>query len=122
MVSCGWLAAQDCTGLVHVAEAAHSCTCAEISTGWPQTRASEEIGLLHDPQELLLIHFAVAITIGLVDHLLQLLVSHALAELLRHPLQILKGDLASLVVVEEPEGLEDLVFGVAVQDLVRHHL
>merc|ERR1740123_1370776 len=83
---------------------------------------SEEVRLLHDPQELLLVHLAVSVTVGLVDHFLELLVGHPLAELLGDPLQVLEGDLACLVVVEEAEGLEDLVLWVAVQDLVRHHL
>merc|ERR1719321_220667 len=83
---------------------------------------SEEVRLLHDAQELLLVHLPVSVAVSLVDHLLQLLVRHPLPELLRHPLQVLEGDLPGLVVVEEPEGLQDLVLRVAVQDLVRHHL
>merc|ERR1719330_363821 len=83
---------------------------------------SEEVGLLHDPQELLLVPLAISVSVGLVDHLLKLLVGHPLPELLGDPLQVLEGDLAGLVVVEEPEGLEDLVLRVAVQDLVCHHL
>merc|ERR1711977_811371 len=76
-------------------------------------RSSEEVGLLHYPQELLLVYLAVAVTICLVDHLL---------ELLRHALQVLEGDLSCLVVIEEPECLQDLVLRIPVQDLVRHHL
>merc|ERR1719171_1379200 len=79
---------------------------------------SEEVGLLHDAQELLLVDLAVAVAIRLVDHLLELLVRHSLAELLRDPLQVLEGDLPGLVVVEEPEGLQNLVLRIAVQDLV----
>merc|ERR1719393_235494 len=44
--------------------------------------SSEEIGLLHDPQEFLLIHLPIAITVCLINHLLKLLVRHALAKLL----------------------------------------
>merc|ERR1711972_211044 len=84
--------------------------------------ALEEVGLLHDPQELLLVHLTISVAVGLVDHLLQLLIGHALAELLGDTLQILEGDLAGLVVIKKAEGLQDLVLGVAVQDLVRHHL
>merc|ERR1719450_1212939 len=76
-------------------------------------RSSEEVGLLHDPQELLLVDFAVTVTICLVNHLLELLIRHPLPKLLRHALQVLEGDLPCLVVVEEPECL---------QDLVLHHL
>merc|ERR1719337_288546 len=83
---------------------------------------SEEIGLLHDAEELLLIDLAIAIAISFVDHLLKLLISHSLSKLLRHALQVLERDLACLIVIKQPEGLEDLILGVAVQDLVRHHL
>merc|ERR1719384_1175720 len=60
---------------------------------------SEEIGLLHDSQELLFVHLAITVAVGFVDHLLELLICHPLAELLRPSLQILEGDLASLVIV-----------------------
>merc|ERR1719337_261328 len=83
---------------------------------------SEEIGLLHDAEELLLIDLAIAIAISFVDHLLKLLISHSLSELLGHALQVLERDLAGLIVIKQPEGLEDLILGVAIQDLVRHHL
>merc|ERR1719215_919136 len=72
-------------------------------------RASEEVCLLHDPQELLLVHLPVAVAVRLVDHLLELLIRHALAQLLGDALQVLEGDLAGLVVVEQAEGLQDLV-------------
>lgn len=36
---------------------------------------------------------------------LQLLICHVLAELLRHTLEVLEGDLASLIVIEELERL-----------------
>merc|ERR1719164_162536 len=85
-------------------------------------RSSEEVGLLHDPQELLLVDLAVTVAICLVNHFLELLIRHSLPELLSHALQILEGDLSCLVIIEEPECLQDFVFGVPVQDLVRHHL
>merc|ERR1719387_1172954 len=85
-------------------------------------RSSEEVGLLHDPQEFFLVDLAVTVTICLVDHLLELLIRHPLPKLLSHALQVLEGDLPRLVVVEEPECLQDLVLRVPVQDLVRHHL
>ena len=49
-----------------------------------------EGGLLHDAKELLLVDFVVAITISLVNHFLQLLVSHGLSELLCDALQVLE--------------------------------
>ena len=54
----------------------------------------EERGLLHDTEELLLAHLTVAVAVSLVDHLLELLVRHVLAELFRHALEVLEGDLA----------------------------
>merc|ERR1719428_1707607 len=81
----------------------------------------EEVGLLHDAKELLLVHFAITVAVRLVDHLLELLVRHPLAELLGHPLQVLEAALAGLVIIEQAEGLKDLVLRVAVQDLLRHH-
>merc|ERR1712124_113455 len=75
----------------------------------PRKRSSsEEVGLLHDPQELFFIDLAVAVAICLVDHLLELLIRHPLPKLLRHALQVLEGDLSCLVVIEEPECLQDL--------------
>lgn len=43
---------------------------------------------------------------------LQLLVRQGLAQLLRHPLQVLEGDLPRAVVVKQPERLQDFFFGV----------
>merc|ERR1719456_1925509 len=83
---------------------------------------SEQVGLLHDTQELLLVHLTVTVAVRLIDHFLELFIGHALAKLLRDPLEILKRDLTSLVIVKETERLEDLVLWVPVQDLMGHHL
>merc|ERR1712176_1076972 len=53
-------------------------------------RRSEEVSLLHDAQELFFVHLAISIAVCLVDHLLELLIGHALAELLGNPLQVLE--------------------------------
>merc|ERR1719375_1964512 len=84
--------------------------------------SSEQVRLLHDPKELLLVHFSISIAVSFVDHLLKLLVGHALAKLLCHALQILEGDLSRLVIVKQTECLQDLILRVAIQDLVGHHL
>merc|ERR1719161_3211754 len=81
----------------------------------------EQVRLLHDSQELFLVNLAVTITVRFVDHLLQLLVRHPLPKLLRDALEVLERDLSGLVVIEEPERLEDLVLRVTVKDLLRHH-
>merc|ERR1740115_564613 len=81
----------------------------------------EEGRLLHDAEELFLVHLAITVTISLIDHFLQLLVSHALTELLRDTLQVFERDLACLIIIEETEGFQDFVFGITIQDLVCHH-
>jgi hypothetical protein len=43
---------------------------------------SEEVGLTHDAHELILADLTITIAIGLLDHLLDLIVSHVFAELL----------------------------------------
>merc|ERR1712127_131759 len=96
-------------------------TCTTLTTS-QRKRSSEEVGLLHDPQELLLVDLAVAVTVRLVNHFLELLIRHPLPKLLRHALEVLEGDLPCLVVIEEAECLQDLVLRVPIQDLVRHHL
>merc|ERR1712196_757096 len=60
----------------------------------PKRRCSEEVCLLHNAEELLLIHLTVSITICLVNHFLQFLIGHPLAQLLGHALQVLERDLA----------------------------
>ena len=49
---------------------------------------------LHDTQELVLGNLSVAVSVRLVDHLLQLLVRHVLTQLLRHSLQVAERYLA----------------------------
>merc|ERR1719450_1904934 len=80
----------------------------------PQVHSLRESTALHDAEELLLIHLTITITVGLINHLLELLIGHVLAEFLSHTLEVLEGDLASLIVVEETEHLDDLLAGVAV--------
>merc|ERR1712084_203140 len=83
-----------------------------------QQANSEEICLLHDAQELFLVHFPIAIPISFINHLLQFLVCHAFTKLLRDALEILKRDLPSFVIVKQTESLQDLVLRVAIEDLV----
>merc|ERR1719231_266453 len=81
----------------------------------------EQVRLLHDAEELLFVHLAVTIAIRFVDHLLKLLVRHPLPKLLRDALEVLERDFPGLVIIEEPESLEDLVLRVTVENLLRHH-
>merc|ERR1712137_1041508 len=87
-----------------------------------QDKRLEEVRLFHDAQELLFIDLAVTIAVGLVNHLLKLLICHPLTGLLRNAFQILERNFASLVIVEKAESFQDFVLGIAVQNLVRHHL
>merc|ERR1719387_3219149 len=73
---------------------------------------SEKVGLLHDAQKLLLIDLAIAIAVCLIDHLLELLVCHSLAEFLRNSLQILERDLPGLVVIVRDHLLDLLLLGL----------
>merc|ERR1711918_2934 len=82
---------------------------------------SWEATTLHDAEELLLVHLAITVAVGLVNHLLELLVGHVLAELLGHTLEVLERDLAGLIVVEEAEHLDNLLARVAVAHARGHH-
>jgi hypothetical protein len=69
---------------------------------------SEQVGLLHNSDELLLGDLAVAISVGFIDHLLQLIVSHGLAKLPGYSFEVSQGNLSCVVIVEQAEGLENL--------------
>ena len=83
---------------------------------------SKEIGLLHDPNELLLVDLPVAVAVCLVDHLLQLFISHRLSQLTGHSLQILQRNFGAGVVIEKPERLKNLFPWVSLRDLASHQL
>merc|ERR1719310_1656638 len=61
--------------------------------------------LLHDAVELVKVDLTIAITVGLVDHVLELLVIDVLTELLSHAGEVAEGDLVGVVVIEELEHL-----------------
>lgn len=48
---------------------------------------------------------------------LQFFVSHVFPELFGHPLQVFEADLASLIIIKQPEGLQNLFL----QDRSQHH-
>ena len=50
--------------------------------------SSEEVGLAHDTHELLLRDLTVSISVSLLDHLIDLIISHVLTKLLGNTLQI----------------------------------
>merc|ERR1719407_327857 len=78
--------------------------------------------LLHDAVELIDVDLAIAITVGLVDHVLELLIVDVLTELLSNTGEVAEGDLVGVVVVEELEHLLDILAGVLLAHLGGHHL
>merc|ERR1712147_293275 len=78
--------------------------------------------LLHDAVELIDVDLAIAITVGLVDHVLELLIVDVLTELLSNAGKVAEGDLVGVVVVEELEHLLDVLAGVLLAHLASHHL
>jgi len=83
---------------------------------------SEQVGLSHNSIELFLADLTVSVAVSLVDHLLNLVVGHILAEFFGDALEILKGDLVCVVVVEQAESLRHLLLGVSFSHLGGHHV
>jgi hypothetical protein len=81
---------------------------------------SKEVGLLHYSDELLLVDFAVTVSIGFIDHLLELLVGHGFAQLASNALEVSQGDLSCAIVVEESESFEDFFPGVSLGNFSSH--
>ena len=59
------------------------------------------VGLVDHALELANVGLAIAITVGLVDHVLELLLIDVLAELLSHADEVAEGDLVGVVVIEQ---------------------
>merc|ERR1711988_369686 len=77
--------------------------------------------LLHDAIELVHIDSTIAITVGLVDHVLELLIVDCLTKLLSHTGEVLEGDLGAVVVIEQLKDLLDVLTGVLLAHLGSHH-
>merc|ERR1712147_391294 len=78
--------------------------------------------LLHDAVELIDVDLAIAITVGLVDHVLELLIVDVLTELLSNTGKVAEGDLVGVVVVEQLEHLLDVLTSVLLAHLGGHHV
>mmetsp|Transcript_10041 Transcript_10041/g.30000 ORF Transcript_10041/g.30000 Transcript_10041/m.30000 type:complete len:218 (+) Transcript_10041:203-856(+) len=78
--------------------------------------------LPHHAVELVWIDEAVAIAVGLFNHLLQLFVCKALPQLLSYALQVPERDLSGLVLVEKRKDLVDLGPRVLVRHPPPHHV
>merc|ERR1712072_809381 len=93
--------------------------CLEVVVGG---EVLEEVALLlHDAVELVDVDLAIAVTVGLVDHVLELLIIDGLTELLSHASEVAEGDLVGVVVIEELEHLLDVLAGVLLAHLGGHH-
>merc|ERR1712096_408671 len=96
-----------------------SCDCLEVVVG---RKVLQEVTLLlHDAVELVDVDLTIAITVGLVDHVLELLVVDVLTELLSDTGKVAEGDLVGVVVIEELEHLLDILAGVLLAHLAGHH-
>merc|ERR1711933_205439 len=78
-------------------------------TSIQRTSSLEEIGLLHDAKKLFFVDLPITISVCFIDHLLQFLIGHALAQLLCDALEVLERDFASLVIIKQAESFENLI-------------
>merc|ERR1712179_363527 len=63
-----------------------------------------------------------SVTVGLVDHVLELLIIDVLTELLSNTGEVAEGDLVGVVVIKQLEHLLDVLAGVLLTHLGSHHL
>merc|ERR1712054_368798 len=78
--------------------------------------------LLHDAVEFVNVDLTITITVGLVDHVLELLIVDVLTQLLSDTGKVAEGDLVGVVIIEELEDLLDVLAGVLLAHLAGHHL
>lgn len=83
-----------------------------IQSEWTENTLVQT-GLLHDTEELVFVDLTITIAIGLFNHLHQFFVGHVLSNLLGHTTKVAEGNLASLIIIEETEGLEDFLTRIA---------
>lgn len=76
----------------------------------------------HDIVELLLRNLSILVLVGLLDHFLQFVLVDVLAQLLHDGFQILDGDVARLVQVEEVKHLLQVFPSVLVGDPLCHQV
>ena len=84
----------------------------------------KEVALLHDAVELVDVDLTmvITVTVGLVDHVLELLVIDVLTELLSNTGEVAEGDLVGVVIVKQLEHLLDVLASVLLTHLASHHL
>merc|ERR1719181_1347302 len=101
------------------------CTTARRATplsARESTRMRKDVRLLghHDLDELLVVDLAVTVNVRLADHLVDLLVGELLAEVGHDVAKLSRRDEAVAVLVEDAEGLLELLLGVRVLHLAGH--
>jgi hypothetical protein len=69
-----------------------------------------------------LVNFVVPVEVCFLDHLLQFLIGHLFSNFLCDTTKILQRDLAGFVVVEQTEGLQDLLARITLAHFRSHHL
>ena len=89
---------------------------------WMTYCGSEHVGLLHDSHELLLTDLTITVSVGFVNHLLDFIIGHILSKFFGNTFEVLEGDFASLIIVEESEGFQHLLAGVALSHFLGHHV
>ena len=89
---------------------------------WAATNSSGKGLLGHDIVEVVHANSAIAVRVSPVNHLLQLLISHCLAELLGHSPEISQRDAARGVIIKEPEHFCYVLSSVLVAHSRRHHI
>ena len=75
----------------------------------------------HHLDKLLVVDLTVAVDVGLPDHLVDLLVGELLPKVGHDVTELGGGDEAVAVLVEDLEGLEDLLLGVSILHFAGHH-
>ena len=81
---------------------------------------SKQIGLFHDSDKLFFGNLSIAVSVCLVYHFLQLLVSHGFSQLSGHSLQVFQWNLSSAIIVEKSESLENFLSWISFANLSGH--
>jgi hypothetical protein len=85
-------------------------------------KRSKQISLLHYSNKLLLIDLPISISISLINHLLQLFISHSFSKFPRNPLQILQRNLSSSIIIKQSKRLQYLLSWISFGNLTCHQL
>jgi len=73
----------------------------------------KEVSLLHNSDEFLFTDFTITISVSFIDHFLEFFVVHGFTQFLGNSSQVLEGDSASFVIIEQSESLSDFFKGIS---------